>query len=327
MAWTYFFLVDGNRIKIGTSQNPHKRFKQLGKHELGSNSLTWLAAVESTSADEGHIHRYFEEDRVRELKEVFYPTPRLTNYIRWLRNQWFAQTNHTEYPQGKVSFDGWEPNAMRSVEPPRPYPTAAGEPCFPWIPEPQDYLRFPVPDITADDYWTNPRVIECARSVMGTIDVDPATHPMANKTVKATQFYTITENGLLHQWEGCVWVNPPFSQWKLWVPKIVDELRSGRIEQMCAFAAMRTVTAKYFKPFLDAVQALCIITGRLPMAGKGEESQSPDDGHCVYYFGHNIDGFIATFSAIGSCWITAHEGILRKDSVTPLIPGQKRNVT
>lgn len=60
------------------------------------------------------------------------------------------------------------------------------------------------------DRWFTPvYLIESARKVLGTIDLDPASEPLANERVKASKYYTETDDGLLQPWFGSVFVNPP----------------------------------------------------------------------------------------------------------------------
>lgn len=300
MRWIYFVVIDNERITIGRTNNLRKRLRQYERTKLENYKANLLAAVEGKPADEGHVQRYFAEDAIKELcpnnngtPEVFHPTPRLTNYIRWLRNQWFTLVDLEDSIDGVITFEAWGPTEERQVPP-------AHDPLFP-----PDFLEFNERIITADDYYTNLRVLDCVRSIFGEIDLDPASHPMANKHVGATTFYSIQDDGLQHPWHGRVWLNPPFSQWQQWVPKICEEWNSGRVEMMCVYSAVRTITAQYFRRILDNAKAICIITGRLKHGGKGGDS--PDDGHCVFYFGHDCNRFCQVFSKLGSVWETYND--------------------
>ena len=290
MTWIYFALVDHSEFKIGYADNLSRRMQEHRRTPVGEHDVELKAAVTGSVANEGFVHRYFSEER-RGTLEMFKASERLTNYVRWLRNQWFTVINDDSDSPGSVAYGFWEPRAERQTPPPR-------DPLFP-----PDFMEFPGRIITPDDYYTNEKVLSRVRQVFGGIDLDPASCPDANRYVKAETFYSIEDSGLDHRWKGRVWLNPPFSQWQKWVPKIIAEWEAGGITSMCVLSAMRTVTAKYFRPLLDACSLCCVITGRLPFAGRGTES--PDDGHCVLYFGTDHARFTKIFGDIGSVWSTA----------------------
>ena len=62
------------------------------------------------------------------------------------------------------------------------------------------------------EYYTDPKIIECARRVLGTIDLDPASNSLANATVNATTFFCKDDDGLSKDWIGNVFMNHPFSK-------------------------------------------------------------------------------------------------------------------
>jgi hypothetical protein len=296
MTWIYFAFIDESQIKIGKADNVAARLRQHAKGTLDVHDVRLLAAVNGSPVDEKQVQRYFSDCAIAELRpanngqpEMFLPSPELTNYIRWLRNQWYTVVSiDDDAPDSSATFDMWRPNEGRQVAP-------VSLPLFT-----PDYTEFPGRVVTGDDYYTNPIVLECARKTLGQIDLDPASHPIANRHVKAEKYYTFNCNGLEQTWGGQVWLNPPFSQWKLWVPKILSEVRSGRVHEMCVYSAMRTITARYFRKLLDEANAMCVITGRMKHGGNGGDS--PDDGHCVFYFGQNTKKFTTEFSEIGVVW-------------------------
>ena len=63
--------------------------------------------------------------------------------------------------------------------------------------------------VDSPDWYTPTCFVESARTVMGSIDLDPASDAEANRIVKATWFYDIHSNGLVQPWVGNVFLNPP----------------------------------------------------------------------------------------------------------------------
>ena len=72
-----------------------------------------------------------------------------------------------------------------------------------------------VQDSGDTELYTPPEIIEAARRVMGTIDLDPASSEIANKRVMATRYYTKETDGLSQEWHGNIWMNHPFSKGEL----------------------------------------------------------------------------------------------------------------
>ena len=60
-----------------------------------------------------------------------------------------------------------------------------------------------------NEHYTPKHVVETSRTVMGDIDLDPASCVEANETVKAKRAYMLPDDGLELPWRGRVFCNPP----------------------------------------------------------------------------------------------------------------------
>lgn len=63
-----------------------------------------------------------------------------------------------------------------------------------------------------EEIYTPLHIVQAAHKIMGGIDLDPASCEHANRTVKARNYYTKEDNGLMHNWEGRVFLNPPYGR-------------------------------------------------------------------------------------------------------------------
>jgi len=91
-----------------------------------------------------------------------------------------------------------------------------------------------------DEWWTPPYLIRACRTVLGQIDLDPASSVEANTYVKALNIYTREDNGLSKPWSGTVFLNPPSRRGDptakphLWAYKLAEEYsRKGGVTAAC----------------------------------------------------------------------------------------------
>ena len=69
--------------------------------------------------------------------------------------------------------------------------------------------------ITKPPEWFTPAyLVDAARAVLGTIDLDPASSDEAQEVVRATRYFTRETDGLLTPWPAGArtWMNPPYSR-------------------------------------------------------------------------------------------------------------------
>ena len=76
---------------------------------------------------------------------------------------------------------------------------------------------FPAPQTakTSDDYYTPAWIFE---ALALTFDLDVASPPHATH-VPCDRYFTVQDDGLAQEWQGRVWMNPPFSKPTPWIEK------------------------------------------------------------------------------------------------------------
>lgn len=152
-----------------------------------------------------------------------------------------------------------------------------------------------------NEWYTPPEYIAAARAVMGDIDCDPASSELANEIVGATTYFTVEDDGLAWDWQGRVWMNPPYAQPAInqFCEKFADDYRLGVMSQGCVLVNNATET-RWYQRLLEHAAAVCFITGRIKFIDcNGEATGAPLQGQTILYFGENIDGFAREFSKFG----------------------------
>ena len=147
-----------------------------------------------------------------------------------------------------------------------------------------------------DEWYTPPQYIESARSVMGSIDLDPASNDFANETVKAGAYYTEADNGLEKEWFGNVWLNPPYSA--SLVQLFANKVANSDFKQAIVLVNNATETA-WFRKLIEKASAIIFTTGRIKYRKRDGEHGSPLQGQAFLYFGENVETFLSEFRAYG----------------------------
>lgn len=154
---------------------------------------------------------------------------------------------------------------------------------------------------TGENEWYTPRqYIEAAREVLCGIDLDPASSALAQETVKAANYFTVDDDGLKHDWNGSVWLNPPYAQPAIqhFMQKTVDEYQSGRMVGGIALTHNYTDT-KWFHVAAKAADAVCFTRGRIGFISPDGKKAAPTQGQAFFYFGKRREDFADTFCKFG----------------------------
>jgi len=155
------------------------------------------------------------------------------------------------------------------------------------------------------EFYTDPKFVDAARLVMGSIDLDPASSEIANRTVKADRFFTKEDDGLKQQWSGRVWMNHPFSKTQNaeWIKKLVLHFLLGDIsEALCICYA--STSEKWFQPLMQFPQ--CFLSPRTNyFSPDGVKLSGVTKGSVVTYLGNNTDRFRDAFKQFGTVKVIA----------------------
>lgn len=152
-----------------------------------------------------------------------------------------------------------------------------------------------------NEWYTPECYLESARSVLGSIDVDPASNDIAQLKVKSKAYYTQETNGLDKDWIGKVWMNPPYAGKliKLFAAKLVDEVISGNTTDFIVLVNNATETS-WFKEMLSVSEAICLVNKRIRFLDpQGNPSGAPLQGQCILYGGSEPLVFAKEFSQYG----------------------------
>jgi phage N-6-adenine-methyltransferase len=154
---------------------------------------------------------------------------------------------------------------------------------------------------TGNNEWFTPvEHIERARHVLGAIDLDPASHSVAQKTVRAAQWFSSEQDGLAQEWSGRVWLNPPYAQPLIshFIDKLIDEVQRSRVTAAILLTHNYTDTAWFHKAAL-ASSRICFTRGRIRFVALDGSIAAPTQGQAFFYFGGEVELFSNSFSEVG----------------------------
>lgn len=154
---------------------------------------------------------------------------------------------------------------------------------------------------TGENEWFTPKeYIHLARMVLGAIDLDPATHKAAQETIQATKYFTKADDGLKHEWNGRVWLNPPYAWPEIadFVAKLIAEREAGRVTAAIMLTHNYTDTT-WFQDAAVAADTICFTRGRVRFVDSDGEIAAPTQGQAFFYFGSDQQKFIAEFAGVG----------------------------
>lgn len=132
-----------------------------------------------------------------------------------------------------------------------------------------------------DEWLTPPEIIRD----LGPFDLDPCA-PIVRPWDTAKKHYTIEDNGLMQEWEGFVWCNPPYGlQAKDWLRKLLWH-NNG-----IALIFARTETDMFFRYVWPWANSIFFFDGRLHFYSVNGERSKINAGapSCLIAYGREAD--------------------------------------
>ncbi len=167
----------------------------------------------------------------------------------------------------------------------------------------QEILSRPANFSSASNEWYTPaEYVNAAREVMGAIDLDPASNPLANETVQAARYYTQEDDGLAQTWYGRVFLNPPYgvtegeSNAGVWARKLITDYQNGHVSEAVLLVNANT-ERKWFAQLWDF--PICFTNHRIQFYTPDGVGAQPVDGNALVYLGPNPERFVSVFSRFG----------------------------
>ena len=154
---------------------------------------------------------------------------------------------------------------------------------------------------SGDNEWYTPKeYLDAVKSVMGCIDVDPASSQIANTIVQAATYYTVADDGRNKDWTGNVFMNPPYAHPLIdeFTNKLISEIQSGNTKQAIVLVNNATET-KWFQSLANKAAAVCFPQSRLKFWSPEKASATPLQGQAFLYFGNDIKAFRSEFEKYG----------------------------
>lgn len=147
------------------------------------------------------------------------------------------------------------------------------------------------------DVWQTPNELLDLITEYERIDLDPCAGK--NTEIGGTNYKS---NGLIREWFGIVFVNPPFSEKKEWLRKAVKESKRDEVDCIYFVTPDSTDTKSWYHQFIaENADYKWFSKGRInyispegfePLPSKNAETDSVTFGTCISIFGKPDNGVL-----------------------------------
>jgi len=115
-----------------------------------------------------------------------------------------------------------------------------------------------------EDFRTPNEFFLGVQEFLGKFDLDAAA---SSDNTKCTRYFTKDTNGLLRDWFGNVWCNPPYSDPKVWLEKAIRELDENRCDKVTFLLHLDSSTKWFHNCVLERAAEIYFVKGRLNFTG------------------------------------------------------------
>jgi phage N-6-adenine-methyltransferase len=153
---------------------------------------------------------------------------------------------------------------------------------------------------SACEAWATPEeFLRRLHAAVGRIDLDPCSPGKLHSRVRAARHYTTRENGLLMEWHGRVFMNPPYGRTiGRWVAKARSEVEAGHAEWVIGLVPARTDT-RWWHDHVAGLAHAWLLRGRLAFGDGTTPAPFPS---AVVLWG----GSLATAAGLSAVFPAAH---------------------
>lgn len=300
--------------KIGHTRKPKiaERLKSVNGDQTTDESYVLLAGVRASTKDEEAVKRHFAAHLRADKghrEEYFVCADECVEWIAWLRRQWFVATEPDAHQEDWPHVDPthWLPDPSRRESRPEPDPdiliqsfTALEGPlagtAWDWLPERR---------VSVQDYFTPPEIVQAGAEAMGGIDVDLASHWLANFVHRLPAYYDVNKSAFDHEWAGNAWMNPPYGNNAPWFEKAHQHLSTGSLRQLIILSPLWAFTTQVARPLMELAAASLVFAPTPSFWCSLDARNAPDDWkgsnhpHAVVYFGERRVEFLTAFARFG----------------------------
>ncbi len=308
-VWVYILgEKSGRDIKVGHSKEAtlRSRLKTVNREQTTEDSYVLLAAVNATTKDEDCIKAYFAgHNKPKGTKtEYFHAVDEVVEYVNWMRSQWWSTIDEDAAlaDADMVDPDHWLPMPGRSI----PRPNVDPAKLVQDYEDPSDHLYntawswMASQKVGVQDYFTPPELVDAARIAMGDIDLDAASHPLANRTHRIPDYFHTGRSAFHNDWHGRVWLNPPYGNNAPWFECILRYVEDGSVEQLCMLSPMWAFQTELARPVMDLTTGLILLSPTPKFWGNKDPNKTgTNNPHGIIYIGSRSREFHQAFSRFG----------------------------